>query len=81
MFFGLSVKGALTRDMVASMADKPIIFALANPDPEITPEEARAVSPMRSSRPGEAITRTRSITFWASPISSAARWMSGRDHQ
>jgi malate dehydrogenase (oxaloacetate-decarboxylating)(NADP+) len=45
VFFGLSVKGALTKDMVASMADKPIIFALANPDPEITPEEARAASP------------------------------------
>ncbi len=44
-FFGLSAKGALTQDMVASMADKPIIFAMANPDPEITPEEARAVSP------------------------------------
>jgi malate dehydrogenase (oxaloacetate-decarboxylating)(NADP+) len=44
-FFGLSVKGALTQDMVRSMADKPIIFAMANPDPEITPEEARAVSP------------------------------------
>jgi malate dehydrogenase (oxaloacetate-decarboxylating)(NADP+) len=45
VFFGLSVKGALTQQMVASMADKPIIFAMANPDPEITPEEARAVSP------------------------------------
>ena len=45
VFFGLSVKGALTQDMVARMADKPIIFAMANPDPEITPEEARAVSP------------------------------------
>src|SRR5271154_2923992 len=45
VFFGLSVKGALTQDMVRSMADKPIIFAMANPDPEITPEEARAVSP------------------------------------
>ena len=45
VFFGLSVKGALTQDMVALMADKPIIFAMANPDPEITPEEARAVSP------------------------------------
>ena len=45
VFFGLSVKGALTQDMVASMAPKPIIFAMANPDPEITPEEARAVSP------------------------------------
>jgi malate dehydrogenase (oxaloacetate-decarboxylating)(NADP+) len=44
-FFGLSVKGALTPEMVAAMADKPIIFAMANPDPEITPEEARAVSP------------------------------------
>ncbi|MGE0222379.1 MAG: NADP-dependent malic enzyme [Acetobacteraceae bacterium] len=45
VFFGLSVKGALTQDMVRSMADKPIIFAMANPDPEITPEEARAASP------------------------------------
>ncbi len=45
VFFGLSVKGALSQDMVRSMAAKPIIFAMANPDPEITPEEARAVSP------------------------------------
>jgi malate dehydrogenase (oxaloacetate-decarboxylating)(NADP+) len=44
-FFGLSVKGALSREMVGSMADRPIIFAMANPDPEITPEEARAASP------------------------------------
>jgi malate dehydrogenase (oxaloacetate-decarboxylating)(NADP+) len=45
IFFGLSVKGALTPDMVASMAPDPIIFAMANPDPEITPEEAHAVRP------------------------------------
>jgi malate dehydrogenase (oxaloacetate-decarboxylating)(NADP+) len=45
VFFGLSAKGALTQDMVRSMAAKPIIFAMANPDPEITPEEARAASP------------------------------------
>ena len=45
VFFGLSVRGALTPDMVRSMADRPIIFAMANPDPEITPEEARAVRP------------------------------------
>jgi malic enzyme len=45
VFFGLSVKGALTQDMVARMGAQPIIFAMANPDPEITPEEARAVSP------------------------------------
>ena len=37
-FFGLSVKGVMTPDMVRAMADKPIIFAMANPDPEITPE-------------------------------------------
>jgi malate dehydrogenase (oxaloacetate-decarboxylating)(NADP+) len=43
VFFGLSVKGAVTPDMVASMADKPIIFAMANPDPEITVEEVAAV--------------------------------------
>ena len=42
-FFGLSVKGALSREMLLKMADKPIIFAMANPDPEITPEEAHAV--------------------------------------
>src|ERR1700689_3636162 len=44
IFFGLSVKGAMTQDMVRKMADKPIIFAMANPDPEITPEEAREAS-------------------------------------
>src|SRR5688500_5763381 len=41
--FGLSMKGTLTRDMVASMAKNPIIFAMANPDPEITPEEVAEV--------------------------------------
>ncbi len=43
MFFGLSVKGAVTKDMVKSMATKPIIFAMANPDPEITAEEVAEV--------------------------------------
>jgi len=43
VFFGLSVKGALTPDMVRSMAHDPIIFAMANPDPEITPDDAHAV--------------------------------------
>jgi malate dehydrogenase (oxaloacetate-decarboxylating)(NADP+) len=42
---GLSAKGALTQEMVGAMADQPIIFAMANPDPEITPEEARKASP------------------------------------
>lgn len=43
VFFGLSVKGAIDKEMVASMAKKPIIFAMANPDPEITPEEVAEV--------------------------------------
>ena len=43
VFLGVSVKGAVTVDMVKTMAPDPVIFAMANPDPEITPEEARAV--------------------------------------
>jgi len=43
IFFGLSAKGALTRAMVESMAKNPIIFAMANPDPEITPEEVAEI--------------------------------------
>ena len=45
IFLGLSAGGVLKPDMVASMADKPIIFALANPHPEILPNEAKAVRP------------------------------------
>ena len=43
VFIGVSAKGAVTADMVASMARDPVIFAMANPDPEITPEEAHAI--------------------------------------
>jgi len=43
VLYGLSSKGAFTPEMVRKMAANPIIFAMANPDPEITPEEARAV--------------------------------------
>jgi malate dehydrogenase (oxaloacetate-decarboxylating)(NADP+) len=42
-FVGLSVKGAVTPEMVRTMAKRPIIFAMANPDPEVTPEEVRSV--------------------------------------
>ena len=42
-FYGLAGKGAVTQKMVKSMAKKPIIFAMANPDPEITPEEVMEV--------------------------------------
>ena len=43
IFFGLSAKGAVTPEMVKVMAKDPIIFAMANPDPEIKPEDAQAV--------------------------------------
>ena len=42
VFLGLSVKGAVTKEMIKSMAKNPVIFAMANPDPEITPEEVHA---------------------------------------
>ena len=50
IFFGLSAKGALTPEMVGTMAPNPIIFAMANPDPEITPEDAHAGSRRRDHR-------------------------------
>ena len=43
VFFGLSVAGIVTKEMVASMAPKPIIFAMANPDPEVLPEDIKDV--------------------------------------
>ena len=43
--FGLSVKGAVSQDMIKGMAKQPIVFAMANPDPEITPEAVKAVRP------------------------------------
>jgi malate dehydrogenase (oxaloacetate-decarboxylating)(NADP+) len=45
IFYGLSVKGALTPPMLRTMAKDPIVFAMANPDPEIAPEEAREARP------------------------------------
>ncbi len=45
IFLGLSAGGVMTQDMVKRMADRPLILALANPNPEIMPEEARAARP------------------------------------
>lgn len=45
VFLGLSVAGAVSKDMVKSMADQPIIFAMANPDPEIIPPDALEARP------------------------------------
>ena len=45
LFLGLSGPSVLTKDMVAKMAETPVILALANPDPEIMPEDAREIAP------------------------------------
>ena len=45
VFVGVSVKDALQPEMLESMADKPLIFAMANPDPEIRPEVAKEIRP------------------------------------
>jgi malate dehydrogenase (oxaloacetate-decarboxylating)(NADP+) len=45
IFLGLSVAGAVSQDMIKAMAKNPIIFAMANPDPEISPPDAKAVRP------------------------------------
>ena len=45
MFIGLSAGGIVKGDMLKGMARDPIVFAIANPNPEITPEEARAARP------------------------------------
>jgi malate dehydrogenase (oxaloacetate-decarboxylating)(NADP+) len=45
IFVGVSAGGLVTREMVATMNDKPIVFAMANPDPEIMPEDVYAVRP------------------------------------
>ena len=64
--FGLSVKGAFTDDMIRSMADKPIIFAMANPDPEITPEEVARIRDDVIIATGRSTIPTRSTTSWLS---------------
>jgi len=45
VFLGVSAKGAVTQEMVSGMAENPVIFAMANPDPEIAPEDVHAVRP------------------------------------
>jgi malate dehydrogenase (oxaloacetate-decarboxylating)(NADP+) len=67
VFLGLSVADVLTPEMVKSMAERPIIFALANPDPEIRYELAKEVRPDAIVATGAATTPTRSTTCWASP--------------
>jgi malate dehydrogenase (oxaloacetate-decarboxylating)(NADP+) len=78
MFVGLSVAGVVTKEMVAKMAPNPIIFAMANPDPEISRRKSRRCAAMRSSPPAVRIIRTRSTTSWAFRSFSAAHWTYAR---
>ena len=75
VFMGLSGPNVLTQDMVRSMAADPIVFALANPDPEIHPEAAKAAGALvvatgRSDFPNQ-------VNNLAFPASSGAPWTSG----
>ena len=78
VFLGLSAADALKPEMLMKMADQPIIFAMANPDPEISPPLAKATRPDAIIATGVRTIRTRSTTCWASPSSSAARSTCGR---
>ena len=73
IFLGLSAPNVLTPDMVKEMADKPLVMALANPVPEIMPEEARKARPDAMICAGRSTSPTRSTTSCVSPSSSAAR--------
>lgn len=74
IFLGLSAAGILKPEMVASMARQPVIFALANPNPEITRKRPRPCARIASSAPVGRTIRTRSTTCCAFLTCSAARW-------
>ena len=76
--FGLSVAGAFTPEMIASMAPRPIIFAMANPTPEIMPEEVAAIRDDAIVATGRSDYPNQVNNVLGFPISSAARWMCGR---
>lgn len=73
IFIGLSAPGVLKPEMAKAMGDKPLIMALANPTPEIMPEEARKARPDAMICTGRPTIRIRSTTSSAFPSSSAAR--------
>jgi malate dehydrogenase (oxaloacetate-decarboxylating)(NADP+) len=77
VIFGLSAKGALTNEMIASMAKNPIIFAMANPDPEITPEEVASIRNDAIMATGRSDYPNQVNNVLGFPTSSAARSMCG----
>jgi len=72
---GLSVKGAFTQEMLRSMAARPIVFAMANPDPEITYEDALASTQGRAHVYGRTDYPNQVNNVPASGLFSAAHWM------
>ena len=78
VFLGVSAPGVLKPEMVKKMADRPIIMALANPDPEILPELAREAPPMPLSPPAAPIIRTRSTMSSVFRTYSGVRWIAAR---
>ena len=78
IFLGLSAAGVLKPDMVRRMAAKPLILALANPNPEITPEEVRAVRADAIMATGRTDYPNQVNNVLCFPTSSAARWTRAR---
>lgn len=78
VFLGLSVADVLTQEMVRSMAADPIVFALANPNPEISYDNAMAAREDIIFATAVPTIRTRSTTCSDSPISSGGLWTCGR---
>jgi malate dehydrogenase (oxaloacetate-decarboxylating)(NADP+) len=75
--YGLSSKGSFTPEMIKSMAPNPIIFAMANPDPEISPEEVAAVRSDAIMATGRSDYPNQVNNVLGFPSSSAAPWTSG----
>ena len=72
MFIGVSAPGTVTTEMVRTMNRDAIVFACANPTPEIFPDEAKAGGAKVVSTGRSATIPTKSITSWPSPASSGA---------
>ena len=77
VFIGVSVPGAVSPEAIRTMADRSIVFAMANPTPEVRPEEVRADVADHGDR-AVRLSRTRSTTCSRSPACSAARWTLAR---
>ena len=74
VFLGCSTAGVLTADMVKTMADRPLILALANPEPEIRPEVAKAARPDCIIATGRSDYPNQVNNVLCFPSSSAAPW-------